>query len=474
VDLKSQIVEMRLKHDFSSNWHFVFGGLNQIADRNINTAVNQFVDNNGDYKSYVANSFSALAPRFQVDSDLASLTGRFKTGKIRHDLVIASQGYRFGSYSPVTSPAKTALCTSNTPQGICEANISNPLIDVGPVLGIFSYAKTSPSTGIYESSIIHQQGFSLGDTLTLTPKLLVRVAASQDWTWTSNFIDTAATSYSRAASVGDYSSQGVSPSASIMFKPRADMTFYGTFADSIQAPDLAGASTASAIILNANQALPAYRSKQGEIGYKVRLRRINFTADVFRVERPFANYVTGVVNPACGSLSGTSGCENYQITGNQLNYGAETMLSGRIFESLMVTGGISILNPKLTDTGIAATNNKDFVGIPDYKSNILGEYHLPKIVGAFLHVDWQHIGRRPIDDINSEYTPQYNVFDFGVRYTTRIFRRATTFRVTANNATNVHYWSTLGPGSITGQSTGSYLAHLGEPRLLTASMRLAF
>src|SRR5580698_2058251 len=58
VDLTSQIVEMRVKHDFSSNWHFVIGGVNQIADRNINTAVNQIVDNNGDYKSYVANSFS--------------------------------------------------------------------------------------------------------------------------------------------------------------------------------------------------------------------------------------------------------------------------------------------------------------------------------------------------------------------------------------------------------------------------------
>ena len=44
----------------------------------------------------------------------------------------------------------------------------------------------------------------------------------------------------------------------------------------------------------------------------------------------------------------------------------------------MVTGGISILNPKLTNTGTAATNNKDFVGIPDYKSNLLAEYHLPK------------------------------------------------------------------------------------------------
>jgi iron complex outermembrane receptor protein len=474
VDLTSQIGELRVKHDFSANWKLVVGALDQVSDRNINTAVNQLVDNKGNYKSYLANSFSSLAPRFNVYSDLAYLTGRFNTGRIRHDIVIGSTGYRFASYSPVTSPAKTALCTSNTPQGICETNISDPLVDVIPVAGIFSYAKTSPSTGIYVSSIIRQQGFSFGDTITLTPKWLIRVAASQDWTWTDSYTDSAATGYNKTWIPGGYVNQGVSPSASVMFKPRADMTFYATFADSIQAPDVAAANSGSTVIVNANHALPPYRSKEGEIGYKLRVRRINFSTAVFRMERPFANYAVGVVNPVCGPQSGTSNCQAFQITGNQLNYGIETMLSGRIFESLMVTGGLSVLNPKLTDTGIAATNNKDFVGIPDYKSNILAEYHLPKLSGVFLNFDWQHVGRRPIDDINSEYTPEYNIFDFGVRYTIKIKEKLTTFRVAANNATDVHYWSTLGPGSITGQSTGSYLAHLGEPRLLTASMRFAF
>jgi iron complex outermembrane receptor protein len=147
------------------------------------------------------------------------------------------------------------------------------------------------------------------------------------------------------------------------------------------------------------------------------------------------------------------------------------MLSGRIFERLMLTGGLTVLNPKLTDTGIAATNNKNFVGIPDYKSNVLVEYRLPVLTGAFGNFDWQHVGRRAIDDINSAYTPQYNLFDFGIRYTTRIGEKLTTFWVTVNNTADVHYWSTLGPGSITGQSTGSYLGHFGEPRPVTASAR---
>jgi iron complex outermembrane receptor protein len=389
-------------------------------------------------------------------------------------VVIGSTGYRFATYAPVTGPTKTALCTSNTPQRICTANIDDPLVFVGPPGGVFSYEKTSPSTGIYVSSIIRQQGFSFGDTITLSPRWLLRVSASQDWTWTDSYSVSKATNYERVSVPGGYVSQGVSPSASIMFKPRADMTIYGTFADSIQAPDVAAANSGNTIIVNASQALPPYRSIEGEVGYKVRVRRINFATALFRIDRPFASYVTGIVDPVCGAQSGTSNCEAYRITGSQLNYGAEATMSGRIFSSLIVTSGLSVLNPKLTDTGIPATNNKKFVGIPDYKSNILAEYRVPFLAGTFLNFDWAHVGRRPIDDINSSYTPQYNTFDFGLRYTRTIFGKVTTWRLTANNATNVFYWSTIGPGSITGTSTGSYLGHLGEPRVITASVRFAF
>jgi len=473
VDLKSKIGELRLKHDFSPNWHLAGGALNQVSDRNINTAVNQFTDNSGNYKTYLANAFSALAPRFHVVSDSVYLSGKFNTGRISHDVVIGTTGYRFASYSAVTNPVKTALCTSNTPEGVCQANISAPLVDVPPVSGIFSYEKTSPSTGIYVSSIIRQQGFSLGDTLSLSERWLVRVSASQDWTWTDSFTNNASTGFV-PTKVPGYINDSPSGSGSILFKPRANMTIYGTVASSIQAPDVVPANSGSSSIVNASQALPPYRSNEVEIGYKLTVRRINFSTAIFRIERPFATFVTGVENPVCGAQSGTSNCQEFKITGQQLNYGAEGMVSGRLFESLMVTGGLSVLDPRLTDTGIAATNNKKFVGIPDYKSNIFGEYRLPHVNGLYLNADWQLVGRRAMDDINSACVPQFNVMNLGIRYTTHIGGISTTWRVTANNLTNVPYWSTLGPGSITGQSTGSYLGHLGEPRLFTASTRINF
>ena len=163
-----------------------------------------------------------------------------------------------------------------------------------------------------------------------------------------------------------------------------------------------------------------------------------------------------------------------EIVGNQINYGAEAQLQGRVTNSLMLVAGITVLNPKLTDTGVAATNNKTFVGIPDYKSNILAEYRIPRMTGLYFNFDWQHVGRRAIDDINSSYAPQYNNFDMGLRYTHKILGNWATWRITANNVTDVHYWSTINPGSLVGLSTGSYLGHLGAPRLIQTSMKYDF
>ena len=207
VDLKSKFGELRLKHDFNSTWHLFVGGLDQLSDRNINTAVDQLIDNSGDYKSYFANAFSSLAPRFHVYSDLAYLEGRFSTGPLFHDVVIGSTGYRFATYSPVTSPPKQLSARPMTLEA-CARRISRPLwSSMSRRAGVPTYTKTSPSTGIYLSSIIRQQGFSLADSITLSRRWIVRLAASQDWTWTDSYKDSAATQYVRTG-IGGYICSG--------------------------------------------------------------------------------------------------------------------------------------------------------------------------------------------------------------------------------------------------------------------------
>jgi iron complex outermembrane receptor protein len=225
------------------------------------------------------------------------------------------------------------------------------------------------------------------------------------------------------------------------------MTFYATCASSLQAGDNAPGNA-----LNAFEALPPYRSKEWELGFKTDTP-LHITTALFRLERPFAN---------------TNAQNYFPITGQQVNYGAEISGQGILFRRLLLDGGFTALNARLNDTGIAATQGKRFVGTPPYKSNIYGEYRVPALANLTITGDWQFVGRRPQDDENLNYTHGFNTFDLGFRYSHLVARHLATLRFTANNLANVFYYSTIGPGDITGTNASSNTARLGPSQLLSS------
>src|SRR4030095_13456490 len=93
---------------------------------------------------------------------------------------------------------------------------------------------------------------------------------------------------------------------------------------------------------------------------------------------------------------------------------------------------------------------------------------------TYASVNWQFVGRRPIDDVNSTYTHACNVVDLGVRHSRVVASTVMTWKFQVNNVADVHYWSTIGPGNITGTNVGSYTAHLGTPRTVQASLDVGF
>jgi iron complex outermembrane receptor protein len=431
LDLTTRIGELRVRHDLNADWHLSVGALDQVVNRDISTQVNALTSSAGAYTSSLAVGF---APQFRVFSDLASLNGRFTTGPIRHDLAVGSTGYTFNSYSDVTNPSAASVLLG-------QATISNPMIFALPASGLPQH------NNLFLSSGIRQQGFNVTDTATFDAHWSLRIAASQDWIWTDN--------YTSGGVETAYSANGVSPSASLMYKPVTNMTVYGTYGSSLQQGDLAPGTA-----VNQGQALPPYRSTGGEVGYKIALSRMNVSTAAFWIERPFAN---------------TDPADNvFKISGDQVNHGVEAMLSGRLLDRLVVYGGLTVVDAMVTRTGNAATDDKRFVGIPRYRSNLLTEYRVPVGTGTFLSVNWQFTGQRPIDDINSTSTPAYNVVDLGMRYRHTMLNKPTTWRIGVNNVADVHYWSSLGPGNITGTDVGSYTAHLGAPRTVAASMEVAF
>jgi len=432
VDLETHIGTARLKHDFSSDWHLVVGVLRQDAVRNINTPVNNIKSDAGNYVSSFANGF---APRFQITSDSAYLNGTFATGFLTHDLTIGTAGYEEYQWSPTIRPGAASLLLGT-------ANIYDPMIFPEPSGGP-PYIHPA-----YDASNIWQQGVNLNDTIHLSEAWLVRLGVSQDWFRTNNYS-------AKGAVLPGYTDSGASPTGSLMFKPAANMTAYFTYASSLQAGDTAPGTAA-----NAGVSLPPYRSSEYEVGFKADIGRMNLAADLFRIQRPFAN-----LNPADNI---------FEISGDQVSRGFEFTAIGELAPNLTMYGGIALLDDKLEDTGLASTNDKTFVGTPKVKGNVLLEYSVPAVRGLVASFDYQFSGTRAGDDTGAFVAPGYSLFDLGVRYTERVFAKAVTWRLAVDNLTNRFYWSTIAPSNLTGVNTGNMLAHLGAPRTVLATVSMDF
>jgi iron complex outermembrane recepter protein len=432
VDLLTRMGSVRLKHDFNSDWHLVVGALNQDASRDINTPVNNLTTNGGNYTSSLANGF---APRFIMTSDTGYLDGNFIALGVAHDLTIGTAGYKAQSYSVITPATPASVLLGS-------ANINSPVIFPFPAAGL-------PNTGLnYDSSTAYQQGINIGDTIRFTDAWATRLAVSQDWFRTDNF-------NAKAVEQPEYADHGLSPTASVMYKPESNMTVYATFASSLQAGDLAPSGT-----VNAGQGLAPYRSKEYEVGYKASLAKIDFTAAVFQIQRPFAN-----INPADNA---------FEITGLQVSKGLELSAIGEVVSGLTVYGGVTLLDAKLQHTPSEATNDKIYVGAPKVKGNTLFEYQIPTVQGLVATFDWQFSGPRAADDANSFFVAGYNLFDLGARYISTVLSKRVTWRLAVDNVADRHYWSTIAPSNLTGANTGSLLAYFGSPRTVLASASMDF
>jgi iron complex outermembrane receptor protein len=187
----------------------------------------------------------------------------------------------------------------------------------------------------------------------------------------------------------------------------------------------------------------------------VALKRIDVSTSVFRLDRPFAT---------------TDPADNvFKISGDQINYGVEFMVAGRLTDRLITSSGLTVLDANITKTGNPATDGQRFVGIPAYRSNLMAEYRLPIGPGTFANVNWQLVGRRPIDDINSTWTPAYSV-STRAGYVHRIMNRTTLAfdGEQRDRRALVHARPATSPGPT------SAAPRISPPRTVAASMEISF
>lgn len=419
--LETKTGSFLLKHNLSSDWKLSTGLMRQIVQRD-QSGVGNTISSSGE----ITQKVNGGPGQFTVDSDQLMLNGTVTTGSLKHDLVIGTNGYELTMFGTTGS--------GTTVSGLAAGTYDDP------TASLYDY---TTSGYFYRSSSSASQSVVLGDTLTINDQWSLLGMASYSMMSTH--------SYSSGTKVYE---QGLSPTISLMYKPRPNMMTYIGYADSLQQGDSVTDTTAN----NYGDILDPYRSKQIEAGFKWDLGQLHTQTAIFRLQRPLA-------------YTGSDGY--YREQGNQVNHGLEFMASGNVTKNLGLFGGVTFLDPRLKSTYYSEAENKEVVGVPRVQANILGEYSINYVPGLVLTGNIHYTDKRAANNTNTAYVASYTTEDIGARYTTHISSKKTTFRFNITNITNEHYWVSVFPSTADLTGTGSSATwgtlFLGAPRMFSLS-----
>ncbi|QCE34073.1 hypothetical protein FAI40_01245 [Acetobacteraceae bacterium] len=441
VNFSSTYGIMKLKHDFSPNFHFSIGGLYEVSPRYTHGITNQLLNTLGAFKQTA--SAQPSGNQYGIWSNYAYINATLHTGPLLHHLNLGTNGYE--GYE--NSPTRYQLGIDVIPND----NLHNPII---------APSGTEPKeTGSYRQNAITQQSLLVGDQIDIGKFFTVTGQFSFGYTNVKNWKRTGAPGYPNGSylispSGGSRAMGSFSPAVGFNFHPIKNLSAYFNWGKSTGV-----GSSASAGSANAGEMLPIYHSEQFEGGIKYLYQnRLSINLDGFSIESPYA-----FTDP---------NTRIYGYNGIQKDTGIEFQTSGALTKDISILGGVTYLHPLIehaaTSSGI---NNMLAAGVPAWNVNFLLDYH-PKILhGIAFNANTHYTSARPANIYNTTWADQYVTLDLGMRYSTKICDHIMVFRGEVDNVTNETYWNSLSPSASPGAS-GTNGATLGLPRVwhITASV----
>lgn len=364
------------------------------------------------------------------------LKGKFETGSIGHDVVLNANLYHF---------EKKAAYTFDFSGTSLNTNLYAPVYSSLPAFtatagsgGVLNNPKTTGRTIL--------RSVALGDTLSmLNNQLLLTLGLRHQ--------QIVATTYTYDGVFDHaYDKSKLSPVLGAVVKPWDGISLYANYIEG-----LSQGATAPGTAANKGQPLAPYESTQKEVGAKFDFGKIRVTTAYFTTEKP-----RGFVNAA--SVFTSQGKEEHQ--------GVELMTYGQLSPSLRVLGGITWLDAKQKNTGDAATEDKQTIGIPRQQANLGLEWDAFMLPGLTFDARVITTGHVYANGENTQRLPGWTRLDIGARYATEIKGHLFTVRSRIDNVTDRDYWASAG-GSASDTGNYGYLV-LGAPRTVTISAQLDF
>ena len=242
-----------------------------------------------------------------------------------------------------------------------------------------------------------------------------------------------------------YDKSRLTPTVSLLYKPIPQVTTYFTYVEALENGSIVGST-----YVNAGEILPPLMSEQYEVGVKAEVNGMMLTAALFQIDK--------------GLQFADAGTNKYVQDGRQRHRGLELTARGKLFESLTLVGGFTLI-----DAEIKKTANKNVIGnrptyIPEHTAKLYAEYALPFLDGLTLTGGVYYHGSTKANQLNTVNIASHVVADLGLRYAADIMGLNTTFRLNVTNITDKAYW--VG-------ETGSEII-LGDPRSIAFTAEFSF
>jgi len=246
----------------------------------------------------------------------------------------------------------------------------------------------------------------------------------------------------------------VLPQAAVMWQPTTPLTAYVSYSENLSLGAQAPYWTS-----NGDAILPPLLSRQVEAGVKYAWSdALDLTAALYRIRQPYQ--FAQPSDTAAGFTFVQEGIEEH--TGLELN------ADGRLTDNLRLTASLNFIQAEAHDTGTPAYEGHQVVNVPRARSAVYLDYRLPFANNLSVLGGWRYASANPATPNGLVSVPAYNVFDAGLRYTTKLDGHALIWRLNIDNLFNHFYWRD------TGTSGGDSFLFPGAPRLARLSATLAF
>ncbi len=351
------------------------------------------------------------------------INGDFKTGALNHEYVFGVDRmwrYYGGSWTGI--------------DGTFTGNIYHP--DSG------SWVKPEgdQKSDAYYANKYRMSGWSLMDTITTDDEKLTVFLGLSGKSYDGDKYN------ARGEHTGKNSEHAydISPSYGVNYQFTPAFAAFASHTEQFREGDSVGSG-----YQNRGEILAPYKTKQNEIGVKVKTGDFFHKLSYFDIKKP---------NTAERTYDGDS-LPTLELSGERRHRGVEYTATGAIDKKWNFIGGMMYLDTEQM-TGEMESNGKRVNGVPKWTASAGMEYNANEEFAALFRASY--VGSSYIQNERLE-VPGYFRFDVGVKYKTQLNDTPVLIRAMCYNVTNKHYW----------QPNGDTL-YIGSPRtfMLSAELKL--